>query len=156
VAEDINDLMALVEAGGYDVTGFVANRAFRQFLRGARDTSGQRLLDVTNTTIEGIDVVFSAMRGMWPAGATVAELIAGDFTQGVIGVRQDITYKLITEGVITDGGTPPVIIYNLPQQDMVALRAVARFAWAVPNPLNWEGAGGATQYPFGVLTTPAA
>jgi hypothetical protein len=47
-----------------------------------------------------------------------------------------MTYKLITEGVITDN--TGAIIYNLPQQDMVALRLVFRAAYAVANPINYQ------------------
>ena len=39
---------------------------------------------------------------------------------------------MLTEGVIQDG--TGAIQYNLPQQDMVALRVVARYAFAVGNP----------------------
>jgi hypothetical protein len=43
------------------------------------------------------------------------------------------------------------IVFNLLQQDMVALRAVARFAFAVPNPINRMQQTGASRYPFGVI-----
>jgi hypothetical protein len=41
------------------------------------------------------------------------------------------------------------VIYNLAQQDVVALRVTARFAFAVGIPAT--RAGGATPYPFSVL-----
>jgi len=90
LAEDINQLMALVEDEGFDVNGFVTHRGFRARLRGARDTTGQKLLDVTTNTIEGAPVRY-AMSGLWPDDGT-AELFAGDFSQGILGIRQDITY----------------------------------------------------------------
>jgi hypothetical protein len=90
------------------------------------------------------------MRGLWPAAATgAAEAVLGDFSQAILGIRQDITYKLITEGVIQDGSG--VIQYNLPQQDMVALRVVFRTAFQTANTLNYDNANASTRYPFAVI-----
>lgn len=151
IAGDLNALMGAVEADGYDVNGFVGDRTFRSRLRGARSTTGERLVDFTDGNIEGMEPRY-AMRGLWPSGAGSAEMFAGDFTQGIVAVRQDITYKVLTESVIQDN--TGAIIYNLAQQDMVALRAVMRIGFAVPNPVNRANAGG-TRYPFAALTTPA-
>jgi hypothetical protein len=64
-------------------------------------------------------------------------------------MRQDITYKLLDQAVIQDGAGN--IVYNLAQQDMVALRAVMRLAWQVPNPINKLNTNAATRFPIGVL-----
>jgi HK97 family phage major capsid protein len=150
---DLGDLFATVESDGYDVNGLVAARSVKGRLRQARDTTGQRLSEVTPTAVDGVEVEYP-LRGLWPTGLSAAELIAGDFTQGLIGIRKDLTYKVLTEAVIQDNtGT---IIYNLPQQDMVALRVVARFAFQVPNPINRDQPTEGSRYPFGVLRSPAA
>jgi hypothetical protein len=65
----------------------------------------------------------------------------------LIGLRQDITYKMLDQAVITDD-TGAVII-NLPQQDAQAMRVTARFGFVVAQPKTHAGA--ATPYPFGVL-----
>jgi hypothetical protein len=96
-----------------------------------------------------------SLAGLWPTGLSAAELLIGDFAQLVVGVRQDMTYKLITEGVITNNASPAVIQYNLPQQDMVALRLVFRAGYAVSNPINFQQATEASRSPFGVLRSPA-
>jgi HK97 family phage major capsid protein len=160
VAEDINQLMAKVEEEGFDVNGFVTQRSFKARLRGARDTTGQKLLDISTGTIEGAPVKY-AMAGLWPPNP---EMIAGDFSQGILGVRRDITYKLLDQAVIQDGdGT---IVYNLPQQDMVAMRVTFRVGFQIANPVTRSNAatpnlttGSPTsgqRYPFAVLVTNAS
>lgn len=157
IAEDINQTMALVETDGYPITGFVTRTTYKSRLRSARDTTGQRLLDVMPgasgnvDTVDNIPIVYSMM-GMWPGGSGAAEMFAGDWKQSVLGVRQDITYKILDQAVLTDAAGN--IIYNLAQQDMVALRVVARFAWQVPNPINYENLNDATRYPFAALRSP--
>jgi hypothetical protein len=43
-------------------------------------------------------------------------------------------------------------IYNLAQQDMVALRGVMRLGFALPNPINRLQPVAASRAPFSVLT----
>lgn len=149
IAEDLNQVMAKVEADGFDVNGWVSKTTFKARLRGARATDGQKLLDVSNNTIEGSPVYY-VMPGLWPSGNTAAEVITGDWSNMILGVRQDITYKILDQAVIQDssGG----IVYNLAQQDMVALRVVFRCAWEVANPINYENTSESTRYPFAILT----
>ncbi len=153
IAEDINQVMGLVEGDGFAVDGFVTRTTYKSRLRGARDTTGQLLMDLSQipNTIWGEPVRY-VMPGMWPTGSGAVELFAGDFSQGILAVRRDMTYKILDQAVIqNDTGD---IIYNLPQQDMVALRVVARYAWQVPNPINYEQQTEASRYPFAVLKAP--
>ena len=78
-----------------------------------------------------------------------ALMISGDFSQLVYSIRQDITFKLFTEGVVqnTDGS----IAYNLMQNDMVALRAVMRLGWEIPNPINALKTDKAKRCPFAIM-----
>ena len=46
-----------------------------------------------------------------------------------------VTYKVLTEATIVDPTTREVV-YSLAQQDMVALRAVMRMGWEIPNPVS--------------------
>jgi hypothetical protein len=62
--------------------------------------------------------------------------------------------EMFDTGVITDASN--VIQFNLMQQDMVALRVIARFAWAVPNPVNRQQQTTASRYPFFALQQKAA
>lgn len=150
IAGDISALFATVEEDGFDVSGLLSNRIYRGFLRNLRDTNGVRLEEVSPTSAYGQDIEYP-MRGMWPAGASAAEMVALDASQFVFATRQDYTYKVLDQAVIQDNtGT---IIYNLAQQDMVALRVVTRVAWQVANILNYDNASG---YPAGVLNAPAS
>jgi HK97 family phage major capsid protein len=152
IVGDVSDLFSKVEAQGYDVNGIIAQRKFKGLLRQARSTTGEQLAstsgDVGSPTnqLYGVDVTYP-LRGLWPTGAGAADMVAGDFTQGILGIRQDLTWKILDQAVLTDNAG--VVTYNLPQQDMVALRVVARFAWQVagtPEPENIAGA-----YPFAVM-----
>ncbi len=158
IVQDFNELFSTVEDDGFDVTGVVANRKLRKFIRGARNAQGDRFAEVGSNggTIDGTNLVY-AMRGQWPAavgGGTPVPAplaIAGDFSQGIVGVRQDITAKMLTESIIQDPGTG-AIVYNLAQQDMTALRLVARFGFQVANYNTREKPAGSTdRYPFAVL-----
>jgi HK97 family phage major capsid protein len=150
VAADISDLFGVVEDDGFVVDGLVASGKYRGYTRNARDANGVLLSEVTQGTIYGVPITYS-MAGQWPApGVGVAEAIAGDFSQGMLGIRQDLTYKVLDQAPITDDTGK--VIFNLAQQDMVALRVVARYAWQVGNPPTVENPNDATRYPFAVMT----
>jgi HK97 family phage major capsid protein len=148
---DLSDLAATLEADGYVPNGAVGNITFKARLRNARATTGEKLAGLED--IPDINFV-PALAGLWPSGTSAAEVVMGDWSKLVVGVRQDMTYKLITEGVITDNSGN--IVYNLPQQDMVALRLVFRAAYAVANPINYQQGTEASRYPFAVLRSPAS
>lgn len=145
---DLSDLVGTLEADGYVPNGAVGNITLKSRLRGVRDLNGQTLALPAD-----IPTPNYSLSGLWPTGVNAAEMLTGDFSKLVVGVRQDMTYKLITEGVITDNSG--AIIYNLPQQDMVALRLVFRAAYAVANPINYQEETEADRSPFAVLRSPA-
>lgn len=130
LAEDINDMFAILEDLDLPVTNAIASNRFKQYLRGARDTTGQKLTDVSMTDLSGVPLKFG-QAGTFPRGSGVMEMFAIDREQFVVGVRQDISMKMLTEGVITDADKN--IIWNLAQQDMVALRVTFRVGWQVAN-----------------------
>ena len=80
---------------------------------------------------------------------TIATLNAGDFDQAVYDIRSDVDYKVLTEAVIQDPSTGE-ILYNLAQEDMVALRVTFRMGYAIPNPVTALD-GTETRYPFAAL-----
>lgn len=60
-------------------------------------------------------------------------MVAGNFKQLVYSIRQDVDVKILDQAVIQDPSTK-AIIFNLAQQDMIALRVTFRMGWAMPNP----------------------
>jgi HK97 family phage major capsid protein len=153
LAGDFSDLFARVENDGFDVSGLVLSRAYKGRLRQVRSSIGVQLSEVSVSDVYGIDPRYT-LRGMWPTGVNAAEGIAGDYQYGLLGVRQDMTYKILDQAVISDAAGK--VIYNLPQQDMLALRVVARFAFQVGDPITHEAPNAATRYPFAVLRSPAS
>lgn len=128
----------------------------RAKLRGLKDKSDRPLFlssmqNAGNYSLDGSAIQFPRNGAF---DKSQALMISGDFSQLVYSIRQDITFKLFTEGVVqnTDG----TIAYNLMQNDMVALRAVMRLGWEIPNPVNAMAKEKAKRFPFAVLTPAGA
>ena len=126
---DINDVMTKVEESGYNVTGLLGGVGLKGKFRMLTDTTGQ---PIKGTEIDSLPKAFLD-NGAWDKTKSI--LIAGDFSQAVYAIRQDVTYKVLTEAVIQDPSDGS-ILYNLAQDDMVALRVVMRLGWEIPNPVN--------------------
>lgn len=124
-----------VEQSGRMVTGAVASMAMRAKLRGIKDKDGRPIFKsdmqgATQYALDGAPMYFP-QNGSFDQKR--AQLIVGDFSQAVYSIRQDVTVKILDQGVIQDPDTKQ-IVYNLAQQDMIALRVVFRMGWALPNP----------------------
>lgn len=151
-------LFNLVELDGFEVTGNLITPTMKGKLRGLRAKiwNGTALVaagePIFRTTMQAATVYeLDGTATMVAKNGALASTLqfAGDFQQLVYSFRQDITYKILDQAVITDA--TGAVIYNLPQQDMVALRAVVRLGWNVPNPTNRMNPTDATRYPFSVL-----
>lgn len=131
-------LFEKVEVGGNAINGVVASLAARAKLRGIKTTDGlpifkaDSMQGVTNYALDGAPVFFPVNGGFDPS---VALMIAGDWNQAVYAIRQDATVKILDQAVIQDP-VSKAIVYNLAQQDMIALRVVFRMGWALPNPVS--------------------
>lgn len=144
-------LKNLLAKDGYRVTGYVADVEVEALLEGLRDANGQPIYKQSmqadqQDALGGRPIVYPLNGSM---DATDALLFAGDWSKLVWAMRKDMTTKLLTEAVIQDNAGD--IIYNLAQQDMVAMRFVMRIAWQIPNPVNRMNETEATRYPFSVL-----
>lgn len=146
-----NGLIAKVELDGFNPNGVMSAIQMRGKLRGLKDTTGQPIFksDMQGATrygLDGMDMYFP-MNGAFDP--TQAQMIVGDWSQLVYAIRQDMTFKIFTEGVIQDPSTK-AITYNLMQNDMVALRAVMRLGWEIANPINAYNADITNPFPFSV------
>lgn len=137
---DINDAMVKVEESGYNVSGLLGGTGLKGKFRMMLDANGQPLnqTEIGSLKREYLD------NGAWDK--SLSTLVVGDFNQAVYSIRQDITYKVLTEAVIQDPASGE-ILYNLAQDDMVALRVVMRLGWEIPNPVNAENET-ETRFPF--------
>lgn len=157
VASDIigkNGLIALVENDGYVVNGFIADGSFAPELRDLRDKNNRPIyIPALNSeyrdTIVGREIVYDNS-GMFDY--TKALMVAGDFRKAVYAIRQDVTYKVLDQAVIQDANGN--IVFNLAQQDMIALRVVMRLGVQIANPVTRRA--GTNGYPFAVLTPAGA
>lgn len=144
-------VLALVEEDGFAVNGMLGALGLRAKFRSLRTTEGLPILlrdpsGPASYEFDGMAIQFPTTGIIDP---TIAELIVGDWNQVTFAIRQDITYKILDQAVIMDAAKN--IVFNLPQQDMVALRVVMRLGWALPNPTNNVNTNPATRYPFAAL-----
>ena len=143
--------IALIQNSGYFVNGHMADISMRAKLRGLKNANGDPLFksDMQGGTTYSLDGSPMNFPNNGSFDKSKALMISGDFSQLVYSIRQDITFKLFTEGVVqnTDGS----IAYNLMQNDMVALRAVMRLGWEIPNPINSIQKDKTKRCPFAVL-----
>lgn len=185
IADDLNNVMTTVEVDGYAPTGWWMRPTFKASLRGLRDANKDFLFlpeGPANVGASNNDALAVSRRGSTAAGGTRAglvfgepayisyaglsgfatagagqttqvEALTGDFSQGILGVRQDLTFKMLDQSVIQDN--TGAIIYNLAQQDLVAMRVVCRYGFQVPNPVSRIQPTEGNRYPFAVLLQPA-
>lgn len=148
-AAHVSGLFGKVESGGYRVTASVAPVSMMRKLRNVRDADGQPIFkssmqESTQYLLDGSPIEF-------PTNGAISDtykLLSGQWNKLVYSVRQDMTFKILDQAVIQDASGN--IVYNLAQQDMVALRAVMRIGFALPKPVTRMDSG--SGFPFAVLT----
>mgnify|MGYP000075344333 FL=1 len=168
IAADMNNALAAVEADGYGPNAIAMRQDLRASFRGLRSTTNEFVFKPGeagaensrfgsgNNAVEGsiFDIRALAIRnGSFESENTATSnsvsAIAGDFSQGIIAVREDISVDFSKSAVIHDN--TGAIQYNAWQQDLTIGRFVARFAFAVPNPVNRTRETTSARYPFALL-----
>lgn len=152
--------ISLIEADGYMATGHIAALAMRGKLRGLRESTynGSTMANINapifvNTVQGSSQYALDGQPMYFPTDGSIdsatALMFTGQWNQLVWAMRQDITFKRLDQAVIQDASGN--ILYNLAQQDMVALRAVIRLGFALPNPINRVNTSSSTRLAFSAL-----
>lgn len=147
--------IALIENSGYFVNGHMADISMRAKLRGLKNANGDPLFksDMQSGTTYSLDGSPMNFPNNGSFDKSKALMISGDFSQLVYSIRQDITFKLFTEGVVqnTDGS----IAYNLMQNDIVedtsAAKHLAYVQEVMVKPQSYGGGTEGVNFPFNVL-----
>ena len=156
----INDAMTLVEKSGYLPNAILGGPSLNSAFRGSITTLG---VNVTDQGEIGRLARHVDLTGGFNEGSAFA--VVGDFRYLVYSFREEMAMKLLTESIIQDPNTGS-ILYNLSQQDMVALRFTMRLGFALPNPVNRVSGTlssdgkyiekGSAAYPFAIITKTGA
>lgn len=155
--QSVTALGDVMSQTGYSVNGFASRPGLNWRLIGLRSSQGVPIYQPDmmnggggNLYGYGLSMVEN---GSWDASK--AQILAGDWSKAILGIRQDISFKMFTEGVISDDNG--LVILNLLQQDAVAMRMTMRVAYATANPQTVLGqkAGKTitTRFPFGAILT---
>jgi HK97 family phage major capsid protein len=148
---DFLGMLKLTAEDGYPASAIVGDALTEFDLLGVTDTLGRPLF-IPDTATTGLGALAGRRfvylnNGIW--NSTDATVIAGDWSNMIVGMRRDITFQVFTEGVITDN--TGAVVLNLMQQDSRALRVTMRLGVTVAMPINARNAGNANRYPFAVL-----
>lgn len=150
LAADINLAYAEVEDSDFDINVQMASRRIRARLRGLRDTQNAPIFvsslrdDQQADSVYG-EPIFFVRNGSFDN--TEATLIVGDARHMHIGLRSDVSFKILTEAPVTDSNGN---VYSLAERDLVAVRARFRAAFEVSVPVSRDQT--ADPYPFAVVT----
>lgn len=146
-----NGVHSLLEVDGFMPTGQIAALTLRAKIRGLRDANGQPIFarapeSRTGYTLDGVDIAFPKNGAF---DAATALLVAGQWDELVWALREDMTFRIYSEGVVTnDSG---IVQLNLMQQNAKALKVTMRLGFALPNPVNRVNSNSTTRYPFATL-----
>lgn len=168
IAGDMNNVLAAVEADGYGPNGIAMRQDLRAAFRGLRSTTNEFVFkpgepgaentrfgssgdSVTGTIfdVRALAIRNGSFEAENTASANAVSAIAGDWSQGIIAIREDISVDFSKSAVIHDN--TGAVQYNAWQQDLTIGRFVMRCGFAVPNPVNRTRETTALRYPFSLL-----
>jgi len=141
----VNNAMSFVEGQGLNVTGHSADLGAKGQFRGVRDANGSLLLgteQVGNSarpTLYGEPITYSQY-----AQVTATDFITGAWDYLVIGVRQDIRFRIDPSGVIL--GADMASSVSGFQDNVVPIKVWARFGCTVIKPITPRVPGGAVPF----------
>lgn len=130
---DVSDVMAAVEAKGFDAGAFAADISLKNSLRKLRDVNGNQLYFQGAATSLDYDTLYSLPIDFCRSTAwdkTKALAICGDFRNySIVGIREQIQYDILKEATLTtitaSDGSP----LSLAERDLIAIRATMRLGF---------------------------
>lgn len=125
---DVADLMALIEDKGEDPNGFAGHYGLKNKLRKLRDANGNQLYVSGVNQTEFYDNPIEFVRN----GAfdkSVAELFAANWNYSIVGIREDISYEILTEATLQSVTMSDGKPLSLAENDMIAIKATMRIGY---------------------------
>lgn len=153
----VNNAMSFVEGQGLAVTGHSSDIGAKGRFRGVRDQTGSLLLgteQVGNSarpTLYGERIAYSQY-----AQVTAVDFITGAWDYLVIGVREDIRFRIDPSGTIADAAG--AVLVSGFQDNVVPCKIWARFGCTIIRPVTPRVPGGAIPFArtrLANLTAPA-
>ena len=143
--------LKMARDAGANLSGLIAQAGTGWELDRIRDADRRPIYDGVAGALRGVP--FDELKnGAWSdvgTGDTAVPLIGVDWSQVYIGIRQDITVKMLDQAVISDADGK--VIFNLAQQDAKALRVVFRVGYQAVMPVNHQQLDPAKRFPAGVI-----
>ncbi len=143
--------LKMARSAGANLSGLIAQAGTAWELDRIRDADRRPIYDGVAGALRGVP--FDELKnGAWSdvgTGDTAVPLIGVDWSQVYVGIRQDITVKLLDQAVISDAAGK--VIFNLAQQDAKALRVVFRVGYQAIMPVNHQQTDAAKRFPAGVI-----
>ena len=143
--------LKMARDAGANLTGLIAQAGTGWELDRIRDADRRPIYDGVAGALRGVP--FDELKnGAWSSvgtGDTAIPLIGVDWSQVYVGIRQDITVKMLDQAVISDAAGK--VIFNLAQQDAKALRIVFRVGYQAVMPVNHQQLDPAKRFPAGVI-----
>lgn len=150
LATDVAAMGLQLANDGFSLDAFASQNGFNWRLLAMRSTDGLPIytpqVGENRAGLYGIPFVESK-NGAWD---NEVKLIGGDWSKAILGVRQDMTFTMHTDAIISnDDGE---VVFNAMQQDSKIMRVVGRFGFAIANPVTNLNATAASRSPFSLLT----
>jgi HK97 family phage major capsid protein len=149
LAVDVAAMGIQLSNDGFALDGFAAQPGFNWRLVGMRDANGApiytSLVGDSRNGLYGVPFVESR-NGAWNNNVS---LIGGDWSKAILGIRQDMTFTMHTDAIISDDSGN--VVFNAMQQDSKIMRVVGRFGFAVANPVTNQNSTASSRSPFSIL-----
>ena len=149
LAEDVAAMGLQLAQDGFQLRAFASEPGFGWRLLGMRTTDGTPIY--TNLVGENRQGLYGkpfveSDNGAWDSDV---KLIGGDWSNAIVGVRQDMTFTMHQDAVISDDTGN--VVFNAMQQDSKIMRVVMRVGFAIANPLTRQNTVEASRSPFSLL-----